>query len=76
MDSPMRRGARLPLTVLALALAAWIVTGPSAFAHGGVAAVVTEVAVDTVAVDTAGVDTAAADITVGGYHGGSGYHGG
>jgi hypothetical protein len=35
MFSPMRRGARLPLTVLALALAAWIVTGPSAFAKGG-----------------------------------------
>jgi PDZ domain len=35
MFSPMRRGARLPLTVLALALAAWIVTGSWAFAHGG-----------------------------------------
>ena len=35
MDSPLRRGARLPLTLLALALAAWIVTGPSAFAKGG-----------------------------------------
>ncbi len=35
MDSPLRRRARLPLTLLALALAAWIVTGPSAFAKGG-----------------------------------------
>ena len=35
MFSPMRRGARLPMTVLGLALAAWIVTGPTAFAHGG-----------------------------------------
>ena len=35
MFSPMRRGGSLPVAVLALALAAWIVTGPSAFAHGG-----------------------------------------
>jgi membrane-associated protease RseP (regulator of RpoE activity) len=35
MFSPMRRGGRLPVAVLALALAAWVVTAPSAFAHGG-----------------------------------------
>jgi PDZ domain len=35
MFSPLRRGARLPMTVLALALAAWSLTGQAAFAHGG-----------------------------------------
>jgi hypothetical protein len=35
MYFPMRRGASLPMTVLALALVAWIVTGSSAFAKGG-----------------------------------------
>ena len=35
MFTPMRRGARLPMTVLALALATWIVTGSSAIAKGG-----------------------------------------
>jgi hypothetical protein len=35
MFSAMRRGARLPLAVLALALAGWIVTSPVAFARGG-----------------------------------------
>jgi membrane-associated protease RseP (regulator of RpoE activity) len=35
MFSPMRRGARLSMMVLAMALAAWIVTNASAFAHGG-----------------------------------------
>jgi hypothetical protein len=35
MFSLMRRDARLPMAVLGLALAAWIVTGGSAFAHGG-----------------------------------------
>jgi hypothetical protein len=35
MVSPLRRGARLPMTVLALAIAVWSVSGPSAFAKGG-----------------------------------------
>jgi hypothetical protein len=35
MFSSMRRGVKTPILVLALALAAWIVTGPSAFAKGG-----------------------------------------
>jgi hypothetical protein len=35
MFSPMQRGARLPLAVLTLALAVWLVNGAPAFAHGG-----------------------------------------
>ena len=67
MDSPMRRGARLPLTLLGLALAAWIATGPSAFARGGGGGGATAVAAE---------DTAAAVHHGGGGHGGGGHHGG
>jgi PDZ domain len=35
MFSPIRRVVRMPIMVLTLALAAWIVSGPAAFAKGG-----------------------------------------
>jgi hypothetical protein len=35
MNTSLRLGARLPILALVLALAAWTIPGPSAFAHGG-----------------------------------------
>jgi PDZ domain len=35
MITSLRRGAKMPMTILALAVAAWSLTGQSAFAHGG-----------------------------------------
>ena len=60
MFSSMRRGARVPMMVLAMALAAWIGTG-SAFAHGGGGGDTVEA--DTAVAVMAAEDTMAADIT-------------
>jgi membrane-associated protease RseP (regulator of RpoE activity) len=67
MFSAMRRGASLPLTVLALALAAWIVTGPKAFAHGGGGGG---------GHGGGGGGHGGGGHSGGGHHGGGGYHGG
>ena len=57
MFSPMRRGAKLPMKVLALALAAWIVTGAQPLLMG-------EGAVEAAGMAVAVVGTAAAGMAV------------